>query len=140
MHFLKIRVYLGLILRILWSKVTNNFGFSKIRVFLGLNLKVLWSGVMHNFGFPKIRVFLGPNLKVLWSEVTNNFVVPEIHVLGELSIGVIISNKCQILFPSVTGKVQNSRKNIHFWAILRCVSDAWSNLVRAEAGQKAHLD
>ena len=116
MHFLKIRVYLGLILRILWSKVTNNFGF------------------------PKIRVFLGPNLKVLWSEVTNNFVVPEIHVLGELSIGVIILNKCRISFPSVTGKVQNSRKNIHFWAILRCVIDAWSNLVRAGAGQKAHLD
>ena len=34
MHFLKIPVFLGWILRILWSKVTNNYGVSKICVFL----------------------------------------------------------------------------------------------------------
>ena len=85
MHLLKICVYLGWVLRILWSEVTNNFGFPKIRVFLGPNLKVLWSEVTNNFGFPEIHVFLGPNLRVLWSKVTNNFAVPEICVLGEIS-------------------------------------------------------
>ena len=33
-HFLKIPVFLGWILRILWSEVTNNYGIPKIRVFL----------------------------------------------------------------------------------------------------------
>ena len=34
MHFLKIPVFLGWILRILWSEVTNNYSVPKIRVFL----------------------------------------------------------------------------------------------------------
>ena len=34
MHFLEIRVFLGLILAILWPKVMNNYGVPKIRVFL----------------------------------------------------------------------------------------------------------
>ena len=34
MHFLKIPVFLGWILRILWSEVTNNYGVPKICVFL----------------------------------------------------------------------------------------------------------
>ena len=61
MHFLKIRVFLGPILRILWSEMTNNLGV------------------------PEIQVFLGPILRGLWSEVMNNFAVPKICVVGELS-------------------------------------------------------
>ena len=34
MHFLEIPVFLGWILRILWSEVTNNYGVPKIHVFL----------------------------------------------------------------------------------------------------------
>ena len=34
MHFLKIPVFLGWILRILWSEVMNNYGVPEIRVFL----------------------------------------------------------------------------------------------------------
>ena len=34
MHFLEIPVFLGWILRILWSKVTHNYGLPEICVFL----------------------------------------------------------------------------------------------------------
>ena len=72
MHFLKICVFLGLILVILWSKVTNNYGVPKIRVFLGQILVILWPKVMNNYGVPEIRVFLHPE--------TLKF-----HVVGKLS-------------------------------------------------------
>ena len=62
MHFLKIRVFLGLVLRILWSKVMNNYGVPKIRVFLGWILVILWPKVMNNYDVPKIRVFLHPEM------------------------------------------------------------------------------
>ena len=38
MHFLKIPVFLGWILRILWSKVTKNYGVLKIHVFLHVEM------------------------------------------------------------------------------------------------------
>ena len=63
----------------------TNFGVPKICVFLGQILRVLWSEVMNNFAVPEICVFLSWILRILWSEVTNNFAVPEIHVVGELS-------------------------------------------------------
>ena len=72
MHFLEIHVFLGWVLRILWSKVTNNYGVPEIRVFLGWILAILWPKVMNNYGVPKIRVFLHPETF-------------EFHVVGELS-------------------------------------------------------
>ena len=60
--FLKIPVFLGWILRILWSEVTNNYGVPKIRVFLGWILKILWSEVTNIYGVPEIRVFLYPEM------------------------------------------------------------------------------
>ena len=38
MHFLEIPVFLGWILRILWSEVTNNYGVPKIHVFLHVEM------------------------------------------------------------------------------------------------------
>ena len=35
MHFLEIPVFLGWVLRILWSEVMNNYGVPEICVFLG---------------------------------------------------------------------------------------------------------
>ena len=72
MQFLKIRVFLGLILAILWPKVMNNYGVLEIRVFLGWILAILWPKVTNNYGVPKIRVFLHPEML-------------EFHVVGELS-------------------------------------------------------
>ena len=72
MHFLKIPVFLGWILRIPWSKVKNNYGVPKIRVFLGWILMILWSKMTNNYGVPKICVFLHPEMF-------------EFHVVGELS-------------------------------------------------------
>ena len=72
MHFLKIPVFLGWILRILLSEVTNNYGVPKIRVFLGWILKIPWSKVTNIYGVPKIRVFLYPEMF-------------KFHVAGELS-------------------------------------------------------
>ena len=75
--------------------------------------------------FLKIPVFLGWILSILWSEVTNNFGVPKIcvflhaetlkfHLAGELSCwGLDLEYMWRILFPSVTGKVQNSREKIY---------------------------
>ena len=65
MHFLKIRVFLGWVLRILWSKVMNNYGVPKIHVFLGWILAILWCKVTNHYGVPKIRVFLHLNF-MLW--------------------------------------------------------------------------
>ena len=45
MHFLEICVFLGWVLRILWSEVTNNYGVPEIRVFLGWMLVILWPKV-----------------------------------------------------------------------------------------------
>ena len=71
---------------ILWSFLLGSISaFLKSHVFLGWVLRILWSKVVNNFAVPKIRVFLGPNLRVLWSEVMNNFAVPKICVYGELS-------------------------------------------------------
>ena len=58
--FLEIPVFLGWILRILWSKVTNNYGVPENRVFLGWILKILWSEVTNIYGVPEICVFLYP--------------------------------------------------------------------------------
>ena len=38
MHFLKISVFLGWVLRILWSEVSNNYGVSEIHVFLHVEM------------------------------------------------------------------------------------------------------
>ena len=38
MHFLEIPVFLGWILRILWSEVTNNYGVPEIRIFLHVEM------------------------------------------------------------------------------------------------------
>ena len=38
--------------------MTNNYGVPKICVFLGWILKILWSEVMNIYGVPEIRVFL----------------------------------------------------------------------------------
>ena len=62
MHFLKIRVFLGWILVILWPKVTNNYSVPEIHVFLGWILAIFWPKVMNNYGVPKIRVFLHPEM------------------------------------------------------------------------------
>ena len=62
MHFLEIPVFLGWILRILWSEVTNNYGVPEIRVFLGWILKILWSEVMNIYGVTKIHIFLYPEV------------------------------------------------------------------------------
>ena len=62
MHFLKIRVFLGWILRILWSEVMKNYGVPEIRVFLGWTLAILWPKVINNYGVPEIRVFLHPEM------------------------------------------------------------------------------
>ena len=75
--------------------------FLKIPVFLGWILRILWSGVMNNFGVPKIHVFLHAEML-------------EFHLAGELSCwGLELEYMCQILFPSVTGKVQNSCEKIY---------------------------
>ena len=62
MHFLKICVFLGLVLVILWPKAMNNYGAPKIRVFLGWILAILWPKVTNNYGVPKICVFLHPKI------------------------------------------------------------------------------
>ena len=36
--------------------------FLKILVFLGWILRILWSKVMNNYGVPEIRVFLHPEM------------------------------------------------------------------------------
>ena len=59
--------------------------YPKVVSFWGPNLRILWSKVTNNFAVPKICVILGPNLRILWSKVMNNFAVPETRVLGELS-------------------------------------------------------
>ena len=47
---------------------------------------------------------------------------------------------CQISFPSVTGKVQNSHEKVHiFWAILRCVVDALSKSLCAGGRSESAL-
>ena len=38
MHFLKIPVFPGWILRILWSEVTNNYGVPEIHIFLHVEM------------------------------------------------------------------------------------------------------
>ena len=38
MHFLKIPVFLGWILRILWSEVTNNYGVPEICILLHVEM------------------------------------------------------------------------------------------------------
>ena len=79
MHFLKIPVLLGWILRILWSEVTSNYGVPKIHIFL------------------HVEMF-------------------EFCVVGELSCwGLELEWMCQILFPSVTGKVQNSHEKYMYF-------------------------
>ena len=96
MHFLKICVFLGLVLVILWLKVMNNYGVPKIFVFLGWILVILWPKVTNNYGVLEIHVFLGRILVIFWPKVMNNYVILEIcvflhpetlefHVVGELS-------------------------------------------------------
>ena len=79
-QFLKIHVFWGWILAILWPKVMKNYGIPEIRVFLGRILVILWPKVTNNYGVPEIHVFLGQILAFLWPKVTNNYGVPEIRV------------------------------------------------------------
>ena len=77
--------------------------FLKIPVFLGWILAILSSEVTNDYGVPEIRVFLHPE--------TFKF-----HVVGELSCwGCKLEWMCQISFPSVTGKVQNSREKYTYF-------------------------
>ena len=100
--------------------------FLKIPVFLGWILGILWSKVMNNYGIPKIHVFLHPEMF-------------KFCVVGELSCwGLELKYRCRISFLSVTGKVQNSCEKNIFWAILRCVVDALSNLVQAGEQVRKH--
>ena len=47
---------------------------------------------------------------------------------------------CQISFPSVTGKVQNSHEKIYiFWPILRCIVDALSKSLHAGGRSESAL-
>ena len=82
--------------------------------------------------FLKIHVFLGWVLRILWSEVMNNFGVPKICVAGELSCWGCnwnISAKFHSLLLLERYKIH--MKKYTFWAILRCIIDALSNLVHA---------
>ena len=77
----------------------KNHGVPKIRVFLGLILAFLWPKVAKNYGVSKIRVFLHPDMLEFCS-------------VGELSYwGCELEIECQIVYPSVTGKVQNLQKS-----------------------------
>ena len=62
----------------------------------------------------------------------NNFAVPEIHVVGELSCWGhnwnISAEFCSLLLLE---RCKIRVKKYTFWAILRCVIDALSNLVHA---------
>ena len=104
----------------------------EICVFLGCVLRILWSEVTNNFGVPEIRVFLGLILRIFWSEVMNNFAVPKIHVVGELSCWGhnwnIIAEFCSLLLLE---RCEIRVKKYTFWAILRCVVGTLSNVVRA---------
>ena len=83
--------------------------------------------------FPKFVSFWVGFLAFLWPEVAKNYGVSEICVflhpdmlkfcsVGELSCwGCELEIECQIVYPSVTGKVQNLQKINLFWAILACV-------------------
>ena len=106
---------LRLDLVILWPKVAKSYGISKIHVFLGLILAFLWSKVPKNYGVSKICVFLHPDML-------------KFCLVGELTCwGCELEIECQILYPSVTGKVRNLRKKYtYFWAILACVVHALS--------------
>ena len=135
-------------LAILWPKVAKNYGIPKIRVFLGRILVFLWLKVPKNYGVSKIRVFLGRILVFLWPKVPKNYGVSEIHVflhpdmlkfhpVGELSCwGCELEIECQILYPSVTGKVQNLQRKYtyfffgQFWcaSFMHCL---YLNLLRA---------
>ena len=62
-------------------------------------LAFLWPKVAKNYGISKIRVFLHPDML-------------EFHSVGELSCrGCELEIECQIVYPSVTGKVQNLWKS-----------------------------
>ena len=78
-------------------------------------LVFLWPKVAKNYGISKIRVFLHPDMLKFCS-------------VGELSCrSCELKIECQILYPSVTGKVQNSwRKYTYFWAILVYIVHALS--------------
>ena len=62
-------------------------------------LAFLWPKVAKNHGVSKIHVFLHPGML-------------EFHSVGELSCwGCELEIECQIVYPSVTGKVQNLQKS-----------------------------
>ena len=62
-------------------------------------LVFLWPKVAKNYGVSKIHVFLHPDML-------------EFHSVGELSCqGCELEIECQIVYPSVTGKVQNLWKS-----------------------------
>ena len=62
-------------------------------------LVFLWPEVAKNYGVSEIRVFLHPDMLEFCS-------------VGELSCrGCELEIECQIVYPSVTGKVQNLQKS-----------------------------
>ena len=124
--FLKIPVFLGWILRILWSEVTNNYGVPKIHVFLGWILKILWSKVTNIYGVPEIHVFLYPEMFkfMLW-----------VSFLA----GVINWDRCAEFRSLLLLERFKIRVKIYiFWAIWRCVIDALSNSVCAGGKVRKH--
>ena len=90
-------------------------------------------------------------LAFLWLQVAKKHGVPKIHVflvlkfcsVGELSCwGCELEIECQIVYPSVTGKVQTLPKVNLFWSILACVVHTLSKskcFCVLGAGQKAHF-
>ena len=88
---------LQLDLKILWSKVAKNYGIAKIRVFLGLSF---W-----RFSGPRWQRNMA-FLKFV------SFCMLEFHSVGELPCqGCELEIECQIVYPSVTGKVRNLWKS-----------------------------
>ena len=62
-------------------------------------LVFLWPKVVKNYGVSEIHVFLHPDML-------------KFHSVGELPCrGCKLEIECQIVYPSVTGKVQNLQKS-----------------------------
>ena len=115
-------LWLGLV--ILWPKVAKNYGIAKIRVFLGRIFGV-FSGPrwQRNMAFPKFV----------------SFCMLKFHSVGELSCrGGELEIKCQIAYPSVTGKVQNLWKSKTYFGQFWCASSTHCpNLNLLHAGGRA---
>ena len=87
----------------LWALLQRSMSAFSQNSFLGLILRILWSGVTNNFGVPKIHVFLHAEML-------------KFCLVGELSCWSLdLEYMCQISFPSVTEKVQNSREKYTYF-------------------------